>query len=50
MTISNIFSSVMQYVSEDVMRIFSPSDDNYPVIGVQSFTGELYKRRNSNAW
>ncbi|MEA5581430.1 nicotinate phosphoribosyltransferase [Nodularia harveyana UHCC-0300] len=50
MAISNIFISVMQYISEAMMRIFSPSDDAYPVIGVQPFTGELYKRKNSNAW
>ncbi|MEA5516285.1 nicotinate phosphoribosyltransferase [Nodularia sp. UHCC 0506] len=50
MSISKIFVSIMQYISEAVMRIFSPSDDAYPMIGVQPFTGEFYKRRTANGW
>ncbi|MDB9447151.1 nicotinate phosphoribosyltransferase [Anabaenopsis tanganyikae CS-531] len=50
MAISNRLASIMQYVSEAVMRIFTPTDDAYPVIGVQPFTGEPYRRRTANSW
>jgi hypothetical protein len=50
MTISNIFMSAMQYISEAFMRIFSPTDDAYPVIGVQPFTGEPYRGRTAQSW
>ncbi|WP_414549433.1 nicotinate phosphoribosyltransferase [Anabaena sp. CCY 0017] len=50
MAISKIFMSIMQYISEAVMRIFSPTDDAYPMIGVQPFTGERYKRGTAHSW
>jgi hypothetical protein len=50
MAISNRFMNVMQYISEAFMRIFTPTDDAYPMIGVQPFTGEMYKRRTANNW
>ncbi|KZL51665.1 nicotinate phosphoribosyltransferase [Nodularia spumigena CS-584] len=50
MAISKTFVSIMQYVSEAVMRIFSPTEDAYPMIGVQPFTGELYKRGTAKVW
>ncbi|HYW18546.1 MAG TPA: nicotinate phosphoribosyltransferase [Nodularia sp. (in: cyanobacteria)] len=50
MAISNIFDSIMQYISEAAMRIFSPTDDAYPMIGVQPFTGEPYKGSTANGW
>ncbi len=31
---------VIRYVSSAVIRIFSPSDDNYPSTGVQPFEGD----------
>jgi hypothetical protein len=43
MNISKSVSSIMQYISEAVARIFAPSDDMYPAIGVQPFEGEPYK-------
>ncbi|MEB3828790.1 hypothetical protein [Phormidium sp. CCY1219] len=43
MNISKMFSDVMQYVSEAFARIFSPSDDIYPMSGVQPFEGDPYK-------
>ena len=41
MAIFKILDHIAQYISEAVMRIFSPTDDAYPRIGVQPFTGEL---------
>lgn len=43
MNISQRFLSILQYLFEGVARIFSPTDDEYPVIGVQPFAGELQK-------
>ena len=31
---------VIRYISSAVIRIFSPSDDNYPATGVQPFEGD----------
>lgn len=50
MAISNIFVSVIQYISEGFMRIFTPTDDDYPMIGVQPFTGELYQGKTAKIW
>lgn len=43
-------SNGLRSVAMDVMRIFSPSDHAYPIIGVQQFTGELYKGKTANSW
>ncbi len=43
MSISKLFDSVTQYISEAVRRIFGPTDDAYPATGVQPFTGEIFK-------
>lgn len=29
-----------RYVSDAVLRVFSPSDDNYPKTGVQPYSGD----------
>ncbi|MBE9049715.1 nicotinate phosphoribosyltransferase [Nostocales cyanobacterium LEGE 11386] len=50
MAISRMLDSITQYISEAVMRIFGPSDDAYPVIGTQPFTGEPYKRGTADSW
>jgi hypothetical protein len=42
----NIFKkviSIFRYLFEGVGRTFSPTDDEYPVIGVQPFAGEPFK-------
>jgi hypothetical protein len=50
MAISKMLASMTQFISEAFMRIFSPTDDAYPVIGFQPFTGIPYKRRNAASW
>ncbi|MBD2242215.1 hypothetical protein [Nostoc sp. FACHB-888] len=50
MAISQIIAKVTQYISEAAMRIFGPTDDAYPVIGVQPFTGEPYDKRTDDNW
>jgi len=42
----NIFQSIENtviYLSEAIFRIFGPSDDMYPVIGVNPFEGDPYQ-------
>jgi acetyl-CoA acetyltransferase len=50
MTVSKLIASITQYISEAAMRIFAPSDDAYPVIGVQPFTGVPYKKSRAVSW
>ncbi|MBD2449567.1 hypothetical protein H6G76_20835 [Nostoc sp. FACHB-152] len=50
MDISKILASVTQYISEAAMRIFGPTDDQYPNTGVQPFTGEPYNKDTADNW
>ncbi|BBD69740.1 hypothetical protein NIES4072_29250 [Nostoc commune NIES-4072] len=50
MAISQIIANITQYISEAAMRIFGPTDDAYPVIGVQPFTGEPYDEHTDDNW
>jgi hypothetical protein len=36
-------SSTAQFISEAAMRVFTPNDNTYPVIGIQPFTGDVFK-------
>ncbi|PSB05358.1 isochorismate synthase [filamentous cyanobacterium Phorm 46] len=47
MNLSKSFANAVRYVSEAALRIFSPSDDNYPNSGVQPFEGKLSKSSKS---
>ncbi len=47
MSIPKIIDDVIQYVSGAVVRIFAPSDDQYPNTGVQPFDGEPSKKEPS---
>lgn len=42
MIVNRTLKDVIQYLTEGFIRIFSPTDDRYPVIGVQPFEGEIY--------
>lgn len=50
MMISKSLSRVVQFLSEAFMRIFSPTDDAYPMTGFQPFTGIPYKRHKFASW
>ena len=41
MNLFQVISKGIRFVSEGVLRIFSPHKDNYPQTGVQSFTGDI---------
>ncbi|WP_168163395.1 hypothetical protein [Calothrix sp. 336/3] len=46
MAISNFISRITQFISEAAMRIFAPTDDAYPNVGVQPFSGEPYEEKH----
>lgn len=51
MNIYKWLDSISQYISEAVVRIFGPTDDAYPITGVQPFSGEpLHKKRGAADW
>lgn len=50
MAITKMLTSITQFVSEGFMLIFSPTDDAYPVIGFQPFTGDPYKKGKAASW
>ena len=50
MASSKIIDSISQYIFEAAVRIFAPSDDVYPVIGVQPFAGDPFKQRQGADW
>ena len=42
---SHFLDGLTQYFVDPIARIFGPSDDNYPAIGVQPFEGEPFAQR-----
>ena len=42
MRIPKMIDSLVQYFSDAIARIFGPSDDAYPDVGVQPFEGDPY--------
>lgn len=42
MIMNRVLQSMIQYLTEGFMRIFTPTDDRYPAVGVQPFGGEVY--------
>lgn len=43
MSIFKWLKETLQYIVEGVVRIFHPSDDEYPNIGVQPFSGDSFE-------
>jgi hypothetical protein len=43
MNLSKSLTNAMRFVSEAAIRLFSPTDDNYPNTGVQPFEGKSSK-------
>lgn len=37
------FKDTIQYLWQGTVRLFSPTDDDYPETGVQPFEGEPYE-------
>lgn len=47
MNIQTFVQNLVQYMTEAFARIFGPSDDDYPTVGVQPFEGESYNPSES---
>jgi hypothetical protein len=50
MGIYKLLDSIAQYLSEAVVRIFSPTDDAYPASGVQPFSGQPFNKNKRANW
>jgi hypothetical protein len=50
MGIGKIIKDITQYITEGFVRIFSPTDDEYPAIGVQPFEGTIYNPNSRLDW
>ncbi|WP_017717689.1 hypothetical protein [Kamptonema formosum] len=46
MNLPKSVEDAMKYVMAAAGRLFSPSDDKYPEVGVQPFEGEANKERH----
>lgn len=44
MNLHKMLHSVVEYFTEAFVRVFGPSDDEYPSVGVQPFEGEPVAR------
>mgnify|MGYP005846158169 CR=1 FL=1 len=44
MNISLAIQNTVQYIVEAATRLFSPSDDQYPDIGIQPYDGDVYSQ------
>jgi len=49
MKIPHLLAQISQYLAEAVLRIFSPNQDIYPLIGTHAFSGDPYKK-SSSSW
>ena len=45
-----IIKSVIQYITEGFIEIFSPDNDNYPAIGVQPYGGIIVSNYSNFDW
>ncbi|MDY6802710.1 MAG: hypothetical protein SXA11_02745 [Cyanobacteriota bacterium] len=43
MNILEPIQMTLGYIYEGVARLFSPNQDDYPMVGVSSFEGDIYK-------
>lgn len=50
LNLRKLFNEISEFISEAAGRIFSPSDDAYPPIGVQPFSGEPSSKETSPEW
>lgn len=45
MSLTKRIQQVVDYISDAVVRIFGPNDDQYPATGEQPFSGDFPNRR-----
>ena len=44
MNVLRVINDALQYLSEGVGKVFSPTNDHYPNTGVQPFEGEVFSK------
>jgi hypothetical protein len=44
MKLTKMFQNMGQFLTEAIGRVFMLTDQDYPEIGVQPFTGELHRK------
>jgi hypothetical protein len=44
MKLTKMLNEMGQFLTEAIGRIFMPTDQDYPEIGVQPFTGDLHRK------
>lgn len=51
MKIYSTLKSVITYIAEGVLELFSPNHDNYPpLVGAQPYSGEIYSRKQRHKY
>ena len=50
MKIARMIGEIARYIAEGFVRIFSPTDDEYPAIGIQPFEGTIYIANSQLNW
>jgi len=50
MAMMQVIENINNFVAEAVAQIFSPSDDGYPSVGVQPFSGDILSSNVGLNW
>ena len=50
MRVVKILRDMVNYLAEGFIRLFGPTHDEYPEIGIQPFEGEVYNSSSSADW
>ncbi|MGI0490779.1 hypothetical protein ACN4EG_03120 [Alkalinema pantanalense CENA528] len=50
MGISKVFTNVIGFVSDALSRIFGLDDDDYPVTGIQPYSGDINEDTHASNW
>jgi hypothetical protein len=48
MNVRESLQKFVQYFTEGFARIFGPSKDEYPEVGIQPFEGETYSKKDED--
>ncbi len=50
MSMMEIIKNINNFIAEAVARIFSPSEDAYPSVGVQPYSGDTFSGHMKLNW
>lgn len=43
MKLLKAFADALGYIAEGALELFSPNHDSYPLVGIQPYSGEVYR-------